>query len=49
MVKAHVESECQERGIVLQYKSLLGEGFGPTLPSLSLARDQHNKLVKGKV
>jgi hypothetical protein len=48
MVKAHVESECQERGIVLQYKSLLGEGFGPTLPALSLARDQHNKLAKGE-
>ena len=46
MVTAHVERECQERGIVLQYKKL-DDGFGTVLPSIVLARDRHDRLAKG--
>lgn len=47
MVKDHIERESAQRGIIVQYKSL-GDGFGQTLPSLVLARDQHKGLAESK-
>jgi hypothetical protein len=44
VIKDHVKRECDARGIVLCYRSL-SDGFEETLPSLVLARDQHNRLA----